>query len=107
MDDVQVMQVAHATSPTFGMKLPNRSHPKFPKDYVIVALVEVVEGEEADANTAFELTNHIDHPWWENDFVTLVGEPTHRSTSVGDAVAMPDGRVLICANTGWTELKAC
>jgi hypothetical protein len=69
-----------------------------------VAVVEVPEGQEPDPDFAFHHTNHIDRPWWENPGVTLVGEPKHRSTSVGDAVVMPDGRVLFCAPTGWREL---
>jgi hypothetical protein len=54
---------------------------------------------------AYQLTNHIDHAWWENAGVTLIGEPEHRSTSVGDVIVMDDGRVLRCANCGWDEVE--
>jgi len=101
------IQVAHAKNPTFGfMDLPDRPAPKYPDDFIMVAIVEVPPGTEPDPDFAFQATNHIDGHWWDNESVTLVGEPTHRSTSVGDAVAMPDGRVLMCANTGWKELKS-
>jgi hypothetical protein len=73
-----------------------QSQPVFPGDYTMVA---VVEGD--DENKAYELTNHLECPWWENTGVTLIGEPKHRSTSVGDVVVMPDGRVLRVENAGW------
>ena len=74
--------------------------PSYPADYEMVA---VVDGEDVDM--AFQLTNHIDHAWWENSGVTLIGEPQHRSTSVGDVVVMGDGRVLRCASCGWDEVE--
>jgi hypothetical protein len=79
---------------------PDDNLPSYPDDYVMVA---VVEGDSVDM--AYQLTNHIDHAWWENAGVTLIGEPEHRSTSVGDVVVMDDGRVLRCANCGWDEME--
>ena len=70
----------------------------WPKDYIQVATVDT-----ADKERAFELTNHIDHPWHDNKGVTCHGGP-HRSTSVGDVVVLPDGTALLCARIGWEEL---
>jgi hypothetical protein len=40
----------------------------------------------------FELTNHIDRPWWTNPGVTKVAAHPERSTSVGDIIQCEDGR---------------
>ena len=100
----QAMQVGQLNRDAFmrwmsNMWLPDATPPAFPDDYTMVA---VVEGE--DVETAYRLTNHIDAPWWENEGVTLIGNPEHRSTSTGDVVVMPNGQVLRCDNAGWTEI---
>ncbi len=97
----QTMTVRQLTREAFrqwmqDMWLPNATPPAYPDNYTTVA---VVEGE--DVETAYRLTNHIDHPWWENAGVTLVGDPEHRSTSPGDVVVMPCGQILRCENAGW------
>jgi hypothetical protein len=71
----------------------------FPDDYILVAIVdsEVLE-------KVFELTNHIDSPWWDNDGVEVVGDNHHRSTSVGDIVVTNEG-TFRCENMGWHELE--
>jgi hypothetical protein len=56
----------------------------WPLRYTQVAIVNV-----ASPNYAFQLTNHIDEPWWENNGVELVGGET-RSTSIGDIIIAPD-----------------
>lgn len=103
--EVQGIQVAHAKNPNFGFLREDHPDPNYPDDFFMVAVVEVPKGQDPDPDFAYQETNHIDKPWWENESVTLVGEPKHRSTSVGDVVTMPDGRVLMCNSTGWKELK--
>jgi len=105
MPETRLMQVAHAKNPNFGYASPEAPDPKYPEDFTVVAMVEVPDGQEPDPDLAFQLTNHIDKPWWENEGVTLVGAPRHRSTSVGDLVVMPDGKILLCKTCGWVELK--
>ena len=75
------------------------SVPVFPDDYILVAIVdsEVLE-------KVFELTNHIDSQWWDNDGVEVVGDNHHRSTSVGDIVVTNEG-TFRCENVGWHELE--
>jgi hypothetical protein len=61
---------------------------------------------------AFQLTNTIEWSWWRNTEVTERFSERHmgkgptgcRSTSVGDIVALPNGRAFVCAPTGWVEL---
>jgi len=89
------MTVWHANLPVFG-----RGDPEFSaENYTLVALVD---GESVD--DAFFLTNHVNRPWWENDGVTLVGEPKVRSTSVGDVVVR-DGESYRCARFGWEKVE--
>ena len=104
MEAPLLMQVAHAKNPNFGFAGPDRPDPVYPDDFILVAVVEVPEGQEPNVEHAFQMTNHIDCDWWENPGVTLVGEPKHRSTSVGDVVIMPDGKALLCASVGWKEI---
>ena len=69
-------------------------------------VVAAVKGRDLDL--AFQLTNHIDKPWWENEGVIAVpGE--HRSTSVGDFINLldPENDVEIfyqIASFGFTEI---
>jgi hypothetical protein len=103
------MQVGHLKNDAYGKFLDNKYSPAtaagqlppttFPDDYKMVAIVVGM-----DVETAYRLTNHIDSPWWENEGVTLIGNPEHRSTSVGDVVIMSDGRVLRCEPQGWSEI---
>ena len=94
------VSVYHANKPTFGF-----GDPPFNKNnFTLVALVEVPEDRSDEWDDwAFQCTNHIDRPWWENEGVTLVGEPKQRSTSVGDVVVRSDGKIFRCDFTGWTE----
>ena len=103
----KAMQVGHLNRDAFTNWMQNMSewddqktHPVFPDDYIMVA---IVEGD--DPNTAYELTNHINNAWWENAGVTLIGKPEHRSTSVGDVVVMSDGRTLRVESAGWKEIS--
>lgn len=84
--------VWHARKPTWGSNDPAFTQDNF-------ELVATLEGERPD--DGYEATNHIDCPWWENEGVTLVGEPNQRSTSVGDVVVV-DGVAHRCLFAGWS-----
>ena len=86
-----VMTVFHAKRPSWGAE----DRPFVEDEYDLVALVD---GD--DLSWAFQLTNHIDHPWWDNDGVIVVGEKNRRSTSVGDVV-MLKGVAHRCTSFGW------
>jgi hypothetical protein len=59
-----------------------------------------------DMDRAYELTNHIDKPWWDNAGVKLVGEPKQRSTSVGDLIYVDGGkRTFFVDSFGFTEIR--
>jgi hypothetical protein len=81
----------------FGKNYPEPA--VYPDDYILVAIVdsEVLE-------KVFELTNHIDTQWWDNDGVEVVGDNHHRSTSVGDIVVTNEG-TFRCEDLGWHELE--
>lgn len=69
-----------------------RDHPDF-RDCAPAFLAEtfpfgfrhVADVVTEDIRDVFELTNHIEAPFWENPGVTLVKDPC-RSTSVGDVI---------------------
>lgn len=63
--------------------------------------VATVEARGLD--DAYELTNHIDKPWWENTGVELHVEPRARSTSVGDVIVRDDGAKFLCESFGWQQ----
>ena len=94
------VSVYHAHNPSFG----RYDSPFNSKTYKLVALVDVPEGH-SERDWAYQHTNHIDCPWWENEGVTLVVEPKQRSTSVGDVVVLSRGQILRCANFGWDEIQ--
>ena len=71
----------------------------WPDDYNLVAIVDSEHVEKV-----FELTNHIDTQWWDNDGVEVVGDNHHRSTSVGDIVVTNEG-TFRCENVGWKEFR--
>lgn len=73
--------------------------PKFPVDYEHVANVQT-----DNAEAAFQLTNHIDVPWWENEGVEKIGATERRSTSVGDVLETRDG-TFRCEMVGWTKIS--
>jgi len=70
----------------------------WPSEYTLAAIVET-----DDVETAYELTNHISRPWWENPGVERVG-PETRSTSTGDVVVVGD-RGFKCESCGWSEFE--
>ncbi len=88
-------KVYHATQPVFG--LYHKGTPKFPEQYDLVAEIEGVTLDKA-----YELTNHINCPWWDNDGVVTVKKS--RSTSVGDVIVTEEGTFL-CESIGWKKLE--
>jgi hypothetical protein len=51
----------------------------------------------------FQLTNHIEKSWWENEGVELIEES--RSTSVGDLVEDLNGKLWMVAGIGFMEVE--
>jgi hypothetical protein len=88
----------------------NAENAVFPRDYVRVAVAHCDTVE-----AAYRLTNSIDCGWWDNEMVDThfsactfrtIGEVTGtRSTSVGDVVQDPQGRLWRCASMGWTQFE--
>lgn len=87
-------KVWHAKLPTFGLSQQN-----FPADYEVVA-----EVESESLKAIFQLTNHIDWPWW-NNVPTVKALKQTRSTSVGDVVEI-NGKYHLCEMAGWREITA-
>ena len=66
-------------------------------------LTKVAEVDSNDLEEAFELTNHIEHNWTENEEVTpLISNP--RSTSCGDIMEI-DGKFYIVASCGFKKIN--
>ena len=56
---------------------------EWPADYERVARIEIEEKEvEKALEKAFQLTNHIDRPWWDTVGMEVIQKS--RSSSVGD-----------------------
>jgi hypothetical protein len=98
---INTVTVWHAKEPTWGESDPVWN----PENFEMVAIIEPdpETGEARSVDTAYELTNHIDCAWWENEGVTRVG-PEARSTSVGDVIVRNE-EVWLCARVGWTRLN--
>jgi len=102
-----MISVFHAVSPRFGLGTETKDH-----RYVHVADVNIPDEDHA---AAFEMTNTIDHYWWENAGVTanfespafreMNGMKGTRSTSVGDVIVLSDGSALQCASFGWDPIN--
>jgi hypothetical protein len=75
----------------------------FPEHFTHVADVATREPGEA-----FELTNTIHGPWWDNDGLTVTPPVSARggarSTSVGDVMELPDGRLLLVKGIGFAPV---
>ena len=65
-------------------------------------LVLTAEVDTEDLEKAFELTNHIDANWWENEGVTH-HKGSRRSTSCGDVMELK-GNYFVVASAGFREL---
>lgn len=74
-------------------------------DNKIVAIVDCPDGDTHTAlDYAYEKTNHIDAEWWDSPDVTLIGEPKHRSTSVGDVMVTAGASYMVASPFGFTEI---
>lgn len=83
------IKVFHASrNPETGRPYDPRFDGEWPLDDL--HYTQVAEVDSDDFDEAFMLTNHIDHPWFENDKVTAVAADA-RSTSVGDVFVTEDG----------------
>jgi hypothetical protein len=93
--------VCHARHPTFmsGDRL-DIGLPCWPHDYTPVA---TVHSDSLDA--AFQLTNHIDGPWQDNEGVSAFTSHA-RSTSVSDVLLLPDGTPMRVASIGFDKVEA-
>jgi len=94
-----IAKVYHVIRPNFG----HGPEPVWPGQYEHVADV-LVCGEDDACDRAFERTNTIDQPWWENDGVHAYDRRNQggfRSTSVGDVVVV-EGKVWRCERIGWS-----
>lgn len=94
------IKVFQALEPNFGIG-PARS---FPEEYEHVANVRTDTFGEA-----FQLTNHIDEPWWTNAGVEKIVEGGRRSSSVGDVFVLSndeggDAAAYLCQPTGWRSI---
>ena len=81
-------------------------HAAFDEEPRTVAFVEVPKNVSVDQKleTAFRLTNSINHAWWENEEVTpMFPEQGCRSTSVGDMVLVGTEK-YVCASIGWKKV---
>jgi hypothetical protein len=81
---------------------PERDLPAiFPEHFSLVADVATDHPGEA-----YELTNTIYGPWWDNERVTTTAVSRHgaRSTSVGDVIEREDGTLLLVKMVGFGEV---
>lgn len=88
--------VYHDKEPRFGIGSESRV---WPDDFDLVAVVDV-----NDPDAAFGLTNHTDDAGWTRNRGVRVLMDGVRSTSVGDIVVTPDGKVYLCQNIGWAVI---
>jgi len=75
--------------------------------FAAVAVVTVPDKDSVEhvLEDVFRLTNSVDCLWFENPGVVAFNPPT-RSTSVGDAVYLPDlARVFFVKNHGFKEIR--
>ena len=83
-------------------------HAAFGEEPRTVAFVEVPKNVVVDQKleTAFRLTNSVNHAWWENEGVTPMFPDKEgcRSTSVGDMVLIGTEK-YVCENQGWEKLN--
>jgi hypothetical protein len=57
-----------------------------------------------DLDVAFEKTNHISAPWYDNEGVFCYDRKA-RSTSVGDFMLMDDGTIYIVEGVGFRKIE--
>lgn len=71
---------------------------EFPKDFTLVAKVQT-----DDLDVAFEKTNTIEKPWWENEGVEAFATRV-RSASVGDMLVDAEGKKHLVASFGFNQV---
>jgi len=69
-------------------------------EYTLVAMVKT-----GSLEAAYQLTNTINFPWWENIDVEPIVTET-RSTSVGDLLLLDDGSIHLVRPVGFLEIAA-
>ena len=89
-------KVYHAVP--LGPRLAGDPWAWFPEDYQLVAEVDT-----DDVDEAYYLTNDLGKDWWLNEGVTAHLVPC-RSTSVGDVLVRPDGKVFTVSRLGYRRL---
>jgi hypothetical protein len=76
--------------------------------FTFVAKVTIPEGYDPmeALEYAFQQTNTIDNPWWENKGVRMSHTLTSaRSTSVGDRIQFPEtAEFWECKGSGWEKV---
>ena len=92
-----LFSVYHRTCPSFMDNALDVLAETFPGGFELVASVEC-----AEVGRVFELTNHIDSPWWENAGVVEVFKKS-RSTSVGDVIVDETGKRYSVNGIGLAE----
>lgn len=70
--------------------------------YKHVATVDIADPPDADMernlDVAYEMTNSIHGPWWNNHIVTKHGDaPGYRSTSIGDVLKVDEARYVVAS----------
>ena len=80
----------------------------FPSGYRKVATVDVPDDQ---LGLVFRHTNTIEYSWYgpERPEIVTISEFVEkqggaRSTSVGDVIALSDGRLKLCASAGWKDM---
>ncbi len=82
--------VLHAKDPNFRDRDKVITLFELSTEFDAVALIETKDVLPLDTvlGWAFDLTNHVDQNWWENEKVKLLKQS--RSTSVGDVMILED-----------------
>lgn len=74
-------------------------------EYKVVGVVRVGDDDHnVVLNAAYELTNHIDRNWTENEDVVELGRGNKRSTSVGDLIWI-DADMYRVASFGFDKVE--
>ncbi len=81
----------------------------FPSGYRQVAIVDVPDDQ---LGLVFRHTNTVEYSWYgpERPAIVTISEFVEkqggaRSTSVGDVIALSDGRLKLCASVGWKDME--
>lgn len=92
------IDVYHANNPNFAPLESGQPQPPWPSDFTRVATVQT-----DDINEAWQKTNHVFHPWGENEGVTAHQEKV-RSSSCGDVFVLPGGTAMRTGDTSFCEV---